>query len=68
MANEFKPGNIVPFSGIYQVIHGTKHAKAQDVTCIAGKLFPTCRNCTHPRFILKNKGRHVEDNRSFNNP
>jgi hypothetical protein len=66
MANEFKPGNIVPFSGIYEVVHSTRHAKPQDVTCIAGDPFPICRNCTPPRFILKRKARYVQDNRSFN--
>ena len=65
MANEFKPGSIVPFSGIYRVVHDTKHAEPHDVTCIKGEHFPSCGTCKHPRFILKKKAQHVEDNRSL---
>jgi hypothetical protein len=46
---EFKPGDRVPISGIYDVIHdkldGENHALPHRVTAIAGKAFPPCRAC-----------------------
>src|SRR5271165_5020958 len=45
----FKPGDKVPASGIYDVIHdrldGDDHALPHQITAIAGTLFPPCRVC-----------------------
>jgi hypothetical protein len=49
----FKPGDSVPASGIYRVIHDPAHAQEHDVTCVYGKKFPPCRGCKHPRFVLR---------------
>jgi hypothetical protein len=42
--DEFKPGDKVPTSGIYDVIHdkldGDDHAHAHQVTAISGTVFP----------------------------
>ena len=44
MAYEFHPGETVPESGIYRVMHGTQHLNAEhEVTVIKGRRFPTCR-------------------------
>jgi hypothetical protein len=36
----FKPGQTVPHSGIYRVIHDPAHIEAHEVTYIYGKPFP----------------------------
>lgn len=47
--DELKPGDKVPTSGIYDVIHdkldGDDHAQPHQVTVISGTVFPPCRGC-----------------------
>jgi hypothetical protein len=46
MAQEFKPGEIVPQSGIYTITHDPAHADMpHEVTVIKGRRFATCRHC-----------------------
>ena len=40
----YKPGQIVPISGIYGVIHNL-HRSQHDVLAIRGEEFPLCRIC-----------------------
>jgi hypothetical protein len=51
-AQEFKPGEIVPQSGVYRIIHDPVHADMpHEVTVIKGRRFTTCRVvrvCTDP--------------------
>lgn len=61
----YKPGDIVPESGIYRVTHDPRHADPHEVTCIEGRRFPTCKNCDHPRFALVKAAKHIKDQRSF---
>jgi hypothetical protein len=61
----YKPGDIVPESGIYKVTHDPKHAAAHDVTCIEGRKFPPCKGCDHPRFVLLRAAKHIAQQRSF---
>ena len=61
----FKPGDTVPHSGIYRVIHDPAHTQEHDVTCIFGKRFPPCRGCDHPRFVLKVAAQHIESHEHF---
>jgi hypothetical protein len=61
----YSPGDIVPESGIYKVIHNPSHAESHEVTCIEGRRFPTCNSCEHPRFVLVRAAKHVKDQRSF---
>lgn len=61
----FKPGDSVPNSGIYRVIHDPAHAEEHEVTCVYGKRFPPCRGCDHPRFQLKQPARHIETHEHF---
>ena len=43
MAHEFKPGEIVPQSGIYTITHNPAHTDMpHEVTVIKGRRFPTC--------------------------
>lgn len=41
----YKPGMIVPESGLYQVIHDRYHSAVHEVTAIRGEVFPPCRHC-----------------------
>jgi len=61
----FRPGQSVPASGIYKVIHDPRHAQEHEVTCVYGKVFPPCRGCQHPRFVLVRTAHHVETQEFF---
>lgn len=61
MAQEFKPGEIVPQSGIYRITHDPSHTAAHDVTVIEGRRFPPCRNCKGVRFELVRAARHIDE-------
>ena len=51
MAQEYKPGEIVPPCGIYTITLDPAHADMPDeVTVIKGRRFPTCRHCKGIRF------------------
>jgi hypothetical protein len=65
IGREFKPGDTVPVSGIYKVIHDESHSQPHDVTCVKGKKFPPCRDCDHPIFVLKYKAHHIETHELF---
>lgn len=41
----FKPGDPVPESGIYEVIHDADHRQAHDAVMIRGNQFPACEVC-----------------------
>ena len=46
MAQEYRPGEIVPQSGIYTITHDPAHADMpHEITVIKGRRFPTCRHC-----------------------
>jgi hypothetical protein len=40
----YKPGQMVPISGMYTVIH-LDHRSAHEVLAIRGDVFPACRIC-----------------------
>jgi len=66
----FKPGDAVPASGIYDVIHdkldGQEHAEQHQITAIAGKTFPPCRGCqAWVRFQLRSAAEHIEAHGHF---
>lgn len=61
----FKPGDEVPRSGIYQVIHAN-HGKTHEVTCVYSDQFPPCRRCSHDvRFVLMRGAQHVASHEHF---
>jgi hypothetical protein len=66
MSEEFKPGEKVPTSGIYAVVHDTVHREAHEVTCVMGETFPPCKRCgDHPRFKLVRPAHHITDDEDF---
>ena len=67
---ELKPGDEVPLSGIYDVIHdkldGDDHALPHLVTAITGEVFPPCRGCDGSvRFRLHRAAEHIEAHDHF---
>jgi DNA-binding SARP family transcriptional activator len=49
----YRPDELVPHSGIYQVIHGRQHLAQHTVICTSGNPFPACNICGRGvRFIL----------------
>lgn len=62
----FKPGQVVPASGIYKVTHDSHHQQEHEVTCVKGEPFPPCNGCGHhPRFTLIRAASHVKNHDSF---
>ena len=62
MAEEFKPGQIVPESGVYRITHDPAHADMpHEVTVIKGRRFPTCRHCKGVSFEVVHADRHVSE-------
>jgi len=61
MAQEFKPGEIVPQSGIYRITHDPSHTDPHEVTVIEGRRFPPCHNCKGVRFELVHAARHIDE-------
>lgn len=61
----FKPGQKVPNSGIYDVIHD-RHRTSHQVTCVFDEPFPPCRKCgAGVRYRLAVKAIHVKHDEDF---
>ncbi|PYP85375.1 MAG: hypothetical protein DMG65_20850 [Candidatus Angelobacter sp. Gp1-AA117] len=53
MSNSYKPGDVVPESGIYKVQHDS-HRLMHTATLLRETLFPLCRHCgQRVRFELR---------------
>jgi len=66
MATPYKPGDEVPNSGIYKVIHDPNHAHEHEVTAVVGEHFPPCNHCgRHPRFELVRAANHISMHPEF---
>ena len=62
MASEYKPGEIVPQSGIYKISHDRDHPDMpHEVTAVKGRRFPTCRHCKGVSFVLVHAAQHIEE-------
>jgi hypothetical protein len=62
MAQEYRPGEIVPQSGVYRITHDPVHADMpHEVTVIKGRRFPTCRHCKGIGFQLAHAAKHVSE-------
>ena len=62
----YKPGDEVPNSGIYKVIHHPNHAREHEVVAIVGEHFPPCHHCGHhPRFELVRAANHISTSPEF---
>jgi hypothetical protein len=60
MAQEYKPGEIMPHSGIYTITHDPQHPDMpHEVTVIKGRRFPTGRHCKGITFELAHAAKHV---------
>ena len=65
MAKEYQPGDIIEKSGIYHVTHDPAHVEQHDVTCLAGTVFPSCRGCKNPRFVLLQAAHTLQTHEAF---
>jgi YjzC-like protein len=64
--DEFKPGDKVPRSGIYKVVHQGGHQDEHEVTAVKGDTLPLCKLCgDHPRFTLVTAAHHVQNHEHF---
>ena len=45
MSEFLKPGDRVPSSGLYKVVHAGRHALPHYVTALYGDTFPACLEC-----------------------
>jgi hypothetical protein len=62
MTQEYRPGQIVPQSGVYTITHDPMHANMpHEVTVIKGRRFPTCRHCKGISFQLAHAAKHVSE-------
>ncbi len=42
---DYRPGQTVPYSGIYLVLHDKCHHQTHEVTCVYGEPFPPYHCC-----------------------
>ena len=49
---QYKPGDVVPQSGVYRFVHDPGHTEPAEINAVKGELFPTCRTCRDGRFTL----------------
>jgi hypothetical protein len=45
MPEILEPGDRVPSSGLYKVVHAGRHAQSHYVTALYGDTFPACLEC-----------------------
>jgi hypothetical protein len=66
VGDEFKPGEKVPQSGIYDVIHDRMHHAKHQVTCVHADTFPPYNHCSHHvRFRLASPAIHANNHDEF---
>ena len=62
---EFKPGEVVPESGLYFVRH-LEHRGEHEVTLIAAEQFPPCSVCLDSvRFRLSRAAKTIGEDKNF---
>ena len=62
---EFRPGEPIPESGVYLVVH-REHRETHEATLVAGKAFPGCARCgTGVRFRLLRNASSIEKDPDF---
>ena len=63
---QFRPGEKVSNSGIYDVLHDQGHHQQHQVTCVYSEPFPPCRYCgDEVRFRLAIPAIHVKSHEQF---
>ena len=55
MDNIFAAGELVPYSGVYCIIHHPSHTSEEAITLAEGNKFPLCVHCTRVSFMLLNE-------------
>jgi len=61
-----KPGDIVPESGIYQVLHSRCTSPVREASFVTGQQLPSCRVCgSRVRFQLKQHIPHIREDGDF---
>ncbi len=61
----YSAGDLVPESGIYQVMH-YRHRLYHEATLLRGSVFPPCTFCGEKvRFRLVHTANHIEHDRDF---
>ena len=64
-AQDFKPSERVPASGVYRVEHNG-HREAHEATLLEGETFPTCAVCEEKvRFKLTHRAATIFRDRDF---
>jgi hypothetical protein len=62
MTQEYKPGEIVPQSGVYAITHHPVHADMpHEVAVTKAHRFPTFRYCKRITFRLAHAAKHVSE-------
>ena len=62
MAQDYKPGEIVPQFGVDTITHDPVHADMpHEVTVIKGRRFPTFRHCKGISFLLADAAKHISE-------
>jgi len=63
----WKPGDVVPESGIYAVIHWDRQFKSIEAIFIANQIFPPCKECGDGvRFQLLRTVPYILEDEDFN--
>lgn len=66
---QFKAGDAVRQTGIYEVTHDREHRPAHDVVMLSGDVFPGCENCDQRvRFRLVRTAPYIFHDEDFENP
>jgi hypothetical protein len=61
---KYRPGDVVPESGIYRVTHDA-HRLMHEATLLEGQRFPICKKCNHDvRFELRRQVKNPTKNTS----
>jgi hypothetical protein len=61
-----KPGDPVPESGIYKLLHRDCPSRISEMILVAGDTIPPCRHCgTKLRLQLAHAAPHIYDDRDF---
>ena len=67
--NVYRPGDLAPISGIYRVIHLTRHRSPHLAVIIRGEELPLCRNCQGDvEFEVVQTASHVTHDWDFTAP
>lgn len=63
---QFRPGEPVRQSGIYEVVHASNHREAHEVVMLAGELFPACDTCLDAvHFVLIRTAPYIFQDEDF---